>query len=229
MIRFALVYLRQWFLIFLSLGGVISLGLAASPAPGLTVRETGVILYSGQDTDSLKLTTLQEDEPLTLLAEALGNEKWYMVRTQQGVIGWLRASDVTLSETARRVFTEEILSTSTWSAQASGGTLYQGTWSVESKVSANTAAGTWTLQHAGGTTIFSGRWSAEKFSTGWNGVWRAHSRESKVEYSGSWSADLPHDAEAPFNELLEAAARNAVRGVWTGGSQAGTWSIRAAS
>jgi hypothetical protein len=59
-------------------------------------------------------------------------------------------------------------------------------------------------------------------------VWHAHSRESKVEYSGSWSADLPHDAP-PFNELFEAAARNAVRGVWTGGSQAGTWSIRAAS
>ena len=93
MIRFSLIYLRQWFLIFLAFGGVISLGLAASPTPGLTVRDSGVILYSGQDTNSLQLTTLQKDEPLRLLAEAVGNETWYMVRTGQGLIGWLRASD----------------------------------------------------------------------------------------------------------------------------------------
>jgi hypothetical protein len=229
MIRFSLVYLRQWFLILLAFGGVISLGLAASPIPALTVRESGVILYSGQATDSLQLTTLQKDEPLRLLAEAVGNEKWYMVRTGQGLIGWLRAADAILSETIKRDFSQELLSTATWSAQAGQGRPYDGTWAVERQSSANAVAGTWTLQDAGGTTIFSGSWSAEKFSTGWNGVWRAHSRESKVEYSGSWSADLPHDAEVPFNELFEAAARNAVRGVWTGGSQAGTWSIRAAS
>lgn len=229
MIRFALIYLRQWFLIFLSFGGVISLGLAANTASGLTARESGVILYSGQNTDSLQLTTLQKDEPLTLLAEAVGNETWYMVRTRQGVIGWLRASDAILSETVKRGFSQELLSTSRWSAQSSQGPIYGGTWSVEPQSSANTAAGTWTLQDAGGTTIFSGRWSAEKFSTGWNGVWRIHSQHSKVEYSGSWSADLPYNADAPFTDLFEAAALNAVRGVWTGGSQSGTWSIRAAS
>ncbi len=229
MIRLPLVYLHRSFLIFLSLGCVISLGLAASPGPRLTVRESGVILYSGQDTDSLQLTTLQKDEPLTLLAEAVGNQTWYMVRTRQGLIGWLRASDAILSEPPKRGFSQELLSTSTWTAQASRGSTYGGTWSVEPQSSANAAAGTWTLQDAGGTTLLSGRWSAEKFSTGWNGVWRAHSQGSKVEYSGSWSADLAHDADAPFTHLFEAAARNAVRGVWTGGSQSGTWSIRAAS
>ena len=228
MVRFAFVYLRRWVLAFLSLGCVISLGLAASPAPGLMARESGVILYSGQDTDSLQLTTLQKDEPLTLLAEAVGTETWYMVRTRQGLIGWLRASDAILSEAVKRSFSQELLSTSRWSAQASQGPTYGGTWSVEPQSSANAAAGTWTLQDAGGTTLFSGRWSAEKFSTGWNGVWRAHSQGSKVEYSGSWSADLAHDADAPFTHLFEAAARTAVRGVWTGGSQSGTWSIRAA-
>jgi hypothetical protein len=228
MIHFSLIYLRQSFLIFLAFGGV-SLGLAASPTPGLTVRESGVILYSGQDTDSLRLTTLQKDEPLRLLAEAVGNETWYMVRTRQGLIGWLRASDVILSESVKRDFSQELLSTSTWSAQAGQGPIYGGTWAVErQQSSANGSAGTWTLQDAGGTTIFSGRWSAEKFSTGWNGVWRAHSRESKVEYSGSWSADLPHDADAPLTHFFEAAARIAVRGVWTAGSQSGTWSIRTA-
>jgi hypothetical protein len=227
MIRLALVYLRQWFLIFLSLGCVISLGLAASPAPRLTVRDSGAILYSGQDTDSLPLTTLKKDEPLTLIAEAVGNEMWYMVRTRQGLIGWLRASDAILSETVKRGFSQEILSTSRWSAQASQGPTYEGTWSVEPQSSANVATGTWTVQDAGGTTMFSGRWSAEKFSTGWNGVWRARIQESKVEYSGSWSADLRHDADAPFTDFFEAAARNVVRGVWTAGRQSGTWSIRA--
>jgi len=229
MIRFGRVYLRQWFLIFLSLGGLISLGLAASPAPGVTVRESGAILYSGQDTDSLQLTVLQKDEPLMLLAEAVGTQTWYMVRTRQGLIGWLRASDAILSEPIKRGFSQELLSTSTWSAQASRGPTYGGTWSMEPQSSATAAAGTWTLQDAAGTTIFSGRWSGEKFSTGWNGVWRAHSQESKVEYSGSWSADLPHNADAHFADLFEAAARSAVRGVWTGGSQSGTWSIRSAS
>jgi hypothetical protein len=229
MIRRVLVYLRQWFLIFLSLGGAISIGLAASAAPGLTVRESGVILYSGQDTDSLQLTVLEKTEPLMLLAEAVGNERWYMVRTRQGLIGWLRASDAILSEPLTRGFSQELLSSSTWSAQASRGPSYGGTWSVEPHSSATTAAGTWTLQDAAGTTIFSGRWSGEKFSTGWNGVWRAHRQESKVEYSGSWSADLPHNADAPFTDLFKAAARNAVRGVWTGGSQSGTWSMRSAS
>ena len=228
MIRFAFIYLRQRFLVFLSLGCAISVGLAASSAPNLTARESGVILYSGQNTDSLQLTTLQKDEPLTLLAEAVGNETWYMVRTRQGLIGWLRASDAVLSEPVRRGFSQKLLSTSSWSAQSSQGHTYGGTWYVEPQSSANEVAGTWTLQDAGGATSFSGRWSAKKFSTGWNGVWRAHSQESKIEYSGSWSADLPHDADAPFSDLFEAAARNAVRGVWTGGSQAGTWSIRAA-
>jgi hypothetical protein len=228
MLRFAFVYLRRWVLAFLSLGCVMSLGLAASPAPGLMARESGVILYSGQDTDSLQLTTLQKDEPLTLLAEAVGNETWYMVRTRQGLIGWLRASDAILSEAVKRSLSQELFSTSRWSAQASQGPIYGGTWSVEPHSSANAAAGTWALQDGGGTTLFSGRWSAEKFSTGWNGVWRAHSQGSKVEYSGSWSADLAHDADAPFTHLFEAAARTAVRGVWTGGSQSGTWSIRAA-
>ena len=96
---------------------------------------------------------------------------------------------------------------------------------MEPQASAKAAAGTWTLHDAGGTTIFSGMWSAEKFSTGWNGVWRAHSQGSKVEYTGSWSADLPHDSELRLSDLFAAAARNTVRGVWTGGSQSGTWLI----
>ena len=225
---FLLAHLRQSLLIFFLLAFAISLSLAADSAPALSVRESGAFLYSQQDIGSLQLATLQKNEPLTLLAEAVGNQTWYMVRTRQGLIGWVRASDAILSETAKRAFTEEILSASTWSAQASEGAKYQGTWSVEPQASAKAAAGAWTLQDVSGKTVFRGMWSAERFSTGWNGVWRARAEGSKVEYTGSWSADLPHDSEVRVSDLFEAAARNAVRGVWTGGSQSGTWSIRAA-
>lgn len=225
--RFPLAYVRQSLLVFILLASILSLSLAADPAPALSVRESGVFLYSQQDTGSIRLATLQKDEPLTLLAEAVGDQTWYMVRTRQGLLGWVRASDATLNETAKRAFTEEILSISTWSAQASEGTTYQGTWSMEPQASAKAAAGAWTLQDASGKPAFRGTWSAEKFSTGWNGVWRAHAVEAKVEYSGSWSADLPHASDVPVAQLFEAAARDAVRGVWTGGSQSGTWSIRA--
>ena len=226
--RFPLAYVRQSLLLFFLLASILSLSLAADPAPALSVRESGVFLYSQQDTGSIRLATLQKDEPLTLLAEAVGDQTWYMVRTRQGLLGWVRASDATFNETAKRAFTEEILSISTWSAQASEGTTYQGTWSMEPQSSAKTAAGAWTLLDASGKPAFRGTWSAEKFSTGWNGVWRAHAEGAKIEYSGSWSADLPHASDAPVAQLFEAAARDAVRGVWTGGTQSGTWSVRAA-
>ena len=225
---FPLAHLRQSLLIFFLLAFAISLSLAADSAPALSVRESGAFLYSQQDTGSLQLATLQKNEPLTLLAEAVGNQTWYMVRTRQGLIGWVRASDAILSETAKRAFTEEILSASTWSAHASDGTTYGGTWSVEPPSSAKSVAGTWTLQDATRKIVFRGMWSADRFSTGWNGVWRARAEGSKAEYTGSWSADLPLGSEVRVSELFEAAARNAVRGVWTGGRQSGTWSIHAA-
>ena len=226
---FALAHLRPFLLMIVVFACVISLSLAADPTPALMVRESGVFLYSQQDTGSVRLATLQKDEPLTLLAEAIGTQTWYMVRTRQGLIGWVQGADATLSETARKVFTEEVLSHSTWTAQASDGKKYQGTWSVAPQSTAKAVAGAWTLQDSGGTTVFQGMWSAEKFSTGWNGVWRAHAEGSKVEYTGSWSTDLSHDSESRLPSLFEAAASNAVRGVWTGGRQSGTWSIRAAS
>ena len=226
---FPRAHCQQLLMIVLLLASVISLSRAADPTSALTIRKSDVYLYSQQDNSSPRLATLQKDEPLTLIAEAVGLQTWYMVRTGQGLIGWLQASDVTVNETAKKVFTEENLSISTWSAQASDGTTYQGTWSVEPQASPKATSGAWTLQDASGKPVFRGTWSAEKFSTGWNGVWRAQAEASKLEYTGSWSADLTHGSEARVANLFEAAARNAIRGVWTGGRRSGTWSIRAAS
>jgi hypothetical protein len=70
-----------------------------------------------------------------------------------------------------------------------------------------------------------GTWSADKHSTGWNGVWRASAEGQQSEYAGSWSADFPHVRNPRFSELFAGAAKQAISGLWTGGSESGTWAI----
>ncbi|MEX0802004.1 MAG: SH3 domain-containing protein [Candidatus Binatia bacterium] len=224
----SLAHLSRLLPIFLLFSFRPSFSLAAGTVPVLTVRESGVYLYSQHDIESPRVATLQKNDTLTPVAEAVGNQTWYLVSTQQGSIGWVRASDVILNEPMKEAFKEQPLSASTWSAQANNGSTYEGTWSVEPDSSDKSIAGTWTLQDHTGKSILHGTWSADKFSTGWNGVWRAQPEAQKVEYSGSWSADFPHRQELRLTDLFEAAAQNAIRGVWTGGSQSGTWAIRAA-
>lgn len=204
-------------------------GSAAAAAPALTVGESGANLYSQQSTDSPQLAALQKGEPLYFLAEAVGAETWYLVRTGQDLIGWVRAVDVTVPQETKDLFTkEEILTASTWSAHANDGAKFDGTWSVEPPTTAKSASGSWTLRDSDGKTVLRGTWSAEKFTTGWNGVWRARAENGKEEYSGSWSADFPHGENPRFEDLFEAAARDFIRGVWTGRGRSGTWAIRAA-
>ena len=208
--------------------GAFSSAAEPQPVAPLTVNAPGAYLYSQQDTESPRLATLQKGEGLTPMAEAVGTQSWYLVRTTQNLIGWVRASDVTASEQTKEAFKkEEIVSVSTWSAQAVDGAKFDGTWTVEPEASTEAASGAWTLQDATGKTVLRGTWSAEKFSTGWNGIWRARGNDQKKEYTGSWSADFPHGPEARLVELFEAAAQAVLRGVWTGGNRSGTWSIRA--
>src|SRR4029077_2842774 len=88
---------------------------AAEVTRALTVRESGAALYSQQEVESDKITTLQKGETLILLAEAVGRQTWYMVQTQQGLSGWVRAADVSGAEQLRVTFNEKTLST--WSAR----------------------------------------------------------------------------------------------------------------
>src|SRR5207244_13390410 len=90
------------------------------------------------------------------------------------------------------------------------------------------AAGTGTLDEAPGKIAARRTWSAQKFSTGWSGTWRASIEGQKTEHSGSWTADFPQARDTRFAELFEAAARDAIRGVWSAGTSSGSWSIRAA-
>jgi hypothetical protein len=200
---------------------------AAESAGGLTARETGMGVYARQDVEAGRIATLEKGETLFPMAESIGNETWYMVRTKQGLTGWVRAADVIVSNQTKDAFRERESGASTWSARTADGRTFNGTWSVASSSSSQNAGGAWTLSNASGTTVMRGTWSAEKHSTGWNGVWRAAVEGRQAEHSGSWSAELPHMSNARFAELFEAAAKEAIRGLWTGGSDSGSWSIRA--
>jgi Bacterial SH3 domain len=213
-----------WFWLFLLFSPAP--GSTADSKAGLTVGESGADLYAQQDVEAPPIAKLQKGEELTPLAEAVGAERWYLVRTRQGLVGWIRAAQVSLSEQAKESFKEQKVST--WSARTNSGRTFEGTWSVEPGPSADKAAGTWTLRDAAGTVASRGTWSAQKFSTGWSGVWRAAREGQPGEIAGSWTADLPHNRDSRFAELFEAAAREAIRGIWNAGGNSGSWSIRAA-
>jgi hypothetical protein len=199
---------------------------AAESTPAMTARESGVALYSRQDVESERIATLEKGEMLTPIAESVGSEIWYIVRSKHGLVGWVRAADVVLSNQAKDAFKEKKSSSSTWSARTSGGRTFNGTWNVALNSTDQSASGAWTLTNATGATITRGTWSAEKHATGWNGTWRATVEGREAEYAGSWSAEFPHVRNARFAELFEAAAKEAIRGLWTGGSESGSWSIR---
>lgn len=217
----------QWWVVLSVLIFVLpSVGDAAESPSTMTVRESGSSLYARQDVESDKIAVLQKGQALTPLAEAVGPMTWYMVKTDQGLIGWVRAGDVELSGQLQEAFREEQVST--WSARTGNGRMYEGTWTVEPNATPSSASGTWTLRNNTGAIVLRGTWSADKFSTGWNGVWRATAEDNQKQYTGSWSADFPNKRDIRFAELFAAAARQAVRGIWTGGAQSGSWSIRAA-
>ena len=201
---------------------------AGSATPSLTARETGVGLYARQDSETDRIATLEKGEPLFPLAEAVGTETWYMVRTKQGLVGWVRAADVISDSPTKDAFKEQESGTPTWAARSADGRTFGGTWNVAPGSTKRTASGGWTLSDGSGTTILRGTWTADKHDTGWNGVWRAVVEGRPGEFTGSWSAELPYVRNAPFSDLFAAAAKNAISGLWTGDSSSGSWSIRAA-
>jgi len=217
---------------FLPLALLLTFGLssfcaAAETTPALTVRESGASLYSRHQLDSDRIATLQKGEMLAPLAEAVGQQSWYMVKTQGGLVGWVRAADVSGGEQLRRSFKEEP-KRSTWSARTVGGRLFEGSWTVEPASSADKASGTWTLGEGNDKIVLRGNWSAQKFSTGWNGTWRATVEGQKREFTGSWTADLPQAHEAFIGELFSTVVRDAIRGIWSADNDSGSWSLRAA-
>lgn len=58
----------------------------------VAAKETG--LYPKQDDESEKLAQLPQGETLMPMLQSSGGNDWFMVKTQKGVIGWVKSVDV---------------------------------------------------------------------------------------------------------------------------------------
>jgi len=224
------VRFRFFFLAFFTLLLLPTSSRAAEPTATLTVSKPSAPLYSRQDERSDVISELKNGDTLVPIAEAVGTETWYLVQTTQGLTGWMRAGDVFVSEKARETFRqppeEQNITGSVWTAQDDKGRTFRGTWTVDQTPLPDKASGTWTLDAGSGKPAVHGIWSAQKFSTGWSGTWRATVDGQKTEYTGSWTAEFPKAREPHMNELFEAASRDVIRGIWSSGTSSGNWSIR---
>jgi len=199
--------------------------------PALTVGDSGAYLFASQNDRGEIIGKLERGEDLTPIASSAGATNWFLVRTRKGVIGWVRSSDVSVSEKGGALFKEDLSPSQstqyTWSAVTASGRTFDGTWSIATS-DAGSASGTWTWHDAADKAVLRGTWSAEKFSTGWNGVWRAVVDGQNTEYSGTWTAALGIADRNRLADLLEAAVSSAVRGVWAMENYSGVWSVTAA-
>ena len=74
-------------------GGVGDLGGRAMPVR-LVVAANSAGLFSRQDEESEKITQLSEGEALVPMVQSEGGSQWYMVKTQKGLVGWVKSADV---------------------------------------------------------------------------------------------------------------------------------------
>ena len=60
----------------------------------LVVASKEASLYPRQDDESEKIDRLSQGETLIPMVQTAGGNEWYMVKTQKGLIGWVKSSDV---------------------------------------------------------------------------------------------------------------------------------------
>lgn len=76
-----------------SAGGVGDIGGRRIPSRLVVVsKEAG--LYPRQDAESEKLARLAQGEVLTPMVQSAGGNEWYVVKTQSGMVGWIKSYDV---------------------------------------------------------------------------------------------------------------------------------------
>ena len=69
--------------------------LGGHPVPSrLVVASKEAALYPRQDDEAEKIASLVQGEVLVPLIQSVGGNDWYMVKTTQGLIGWVKSSDV---------------------------------------------------------------------------------------------------------------------------------------
>jgi hypothetical protein len=65
------------------------------PLPGsLSVKPETAILRARQDENSEAVGKIEKGENLIPMAQSGGFEKWYMVKSAKGLVGWIKATDV---------------------------------------------------------------------------------------------------------------------------------------
>lgn len=74
-------------------GGVGDVGGRGLPARLVVVVESAG-LYPRQDDESERLAYLSQGEGLVPMVKSTGGNDWYMVKTQKGLIGWVKSADV---------------------------------------------------------------------------------------------------------------------------------------
>jgi hypothetical protein len=79
-------------------GGRATEGVAGVPSRALpsrlVVASNKASLYPRQDDESQKLDQLNQGEVLTPMVQSAGGSEWFMVKTQKGIIGWVKSMDV---------------------------------------------------------------------------------------------------------------------------------------
>lgn len=72
------------------------------PVPAaLVVVSRQAALYPRQDDEAEKVTELSQGDTLIPMGQSNGGNEWYMVKTQKGLIGWIKSADVR-AETATK-------------------------------------------------------------------------------------------------------------------------------
>lgn len=204
-------------------------------AATLRIGEHGAHLYLNKDTTSERIATLQPGEEVIPILQIVGQDAWYRVKTREGRVGWLKASEVARVEEEEEeeeeisVNAEESVvrfaSGSTWSARTRTGRLLGGTWTGAIDRAKGTASGSWTLKNPAGRDILRGTWSANRLQREWKGAWRALVVGHEGERSGTWDAAIQIPSNASLAEMFEKAVIQPVSGQWQSADQSGSWSI----
>jgi hypothetical protein len=113
-----------------------------------------------------------------------------------------------------------------WTATASPGQMYRGTWSAQVSLhNSNRAIGSWTILNEAGDVLLEGTWSAQKTGKGWQGTWTARPMKGQL-LSGTWTADAANLNADSLAEMLKGTSTKEATGSWRSGRYQGNWSLR---
>lgn len=118
----------------------------------------------------------------------------------------------------------------TWTATAGPtageGQILRGTWAGQALPhQPNSARGSWTLISETDQLLADGTWSAEKSAQGWQGTWRARTRDGR-SFSGSWTAAIADASVRSLGDMLAKTAEKEIGGSWRSGRFQGNWWLK---